>query len=165
VKNIGERGESQSALAAKIFKHTFGERKMRFMIIVKATKDSEAGAMPKQELFAAMATYHEELAKAGVLLDASGLQPSSKGWRIKYSGKKRSIVDGPFTESKELIAGFTIIQVKTREEAVEWTRRFPNPSGEGIDTEIEVRQLFEMDDFEKNEDTDRFRKLEAERKK
>lgn len=138
---------------------------MRFMIIVKATKESEAGIMPKQELFAAMATYHEELAKAGVLLDASGLQPSSKGWKVKYSGKRRSIVDGPFTESKELIAGFTLIQVKTRDEAVEWTRRFPNPAGEGTETEIEVRQLFEMDDFEKNQDTDRFRKLEAERKK
>ena len=137
---------------------------MRFMIIVKATKESEAGIIPRRELFAAMATYHEELAKAGVLLDASGLQPSSKGWRVKYTGKKRAIVDGPFTESKELIAGFTLIQVKTREEAVEWTRRFPNPAGEGFDTEIEVRQLFEMQDFEKNEDTDRFRKLEAERK-
>jgi hypothetical protein len=138
---------------------------MRFMIIVKATKDSEAGVMPKRERFAAMATYHEELAKAGVLLDASGLQSSSKGWRVKYSGKKRSIVDGPFAESKELIAGFTMIQVKTREEAVEWTRRFPNPAGEGVETEIEVRQLFEMDDFEQNADTDRFRKLEAERNK
>jgi hypothetical protein len=134
------------------------------MIVVEATKESEAGIIPRRELFAAMATYHEELAKAGVLLDASGLQPSSKGWRVKYTGKKRAIVDGPFTESKELIAGFTLIQVKTREEAVEWTRRFPNPAGEGVDTEIEVRRLFEMQDFEKNEDTDRFRKLEAERK-
>jgi len=138
---------------------------MRFMIIVKATKESEAGVMPGQELFSAMATYHEELAKAGVLLDASGLQPSSKGWRVKYAGKKRSIVDGPFTESKELIAGYTMIQVKTREEAIEWARRFPNPAGEGTDTEIEVRQLFEMDDFEKNQETDRFRKLDAERRK
>jgi hypothetical protein len=138
---------------------------MRFMIIVKANKDSEAGVMPPQSLFAEMATYHEELAKAGVLLDASGLQPSSKGWRVKYSGSKRSIVDGPFAETKELIAGYTMIQVKTREEAVEWSRRFPNPSGPGVDTEIEVRQLFEMDDFEKNEATDRFRKMEAERKK
>ncbi|HLK05543.1 MAG TPA: YciI family protein [Candidatus Acidoferrum sp.] len=138
---------------------------MRFMIIVKATKESEAGVMPGQELFSAMATYHEELAKAGVLLDASGLQPSSKGWRVKYAAKKRTIVDGPFTESKELIAGYTMIQVKTREEAIEWTRRFPNPAGEGTDTEIEVRQLFEMDDFEKNQETDRFRKLDAERRK
>lgn len=137
---------------------------MRFMIIVKATKESEDGAMPRHELFAAMATYHEELAKAGVLLDASGLQPTSKGWKVKYSGKKRSIVDGPFAEAKELIAGFTLIQVKTRDEAVEWTRRFPNPAGEGTETEIEVRQLFEMDDFEKNEHTDRFRKLDAEQR-
>lgn len=137
---------------------------MRFMIIVKATKESEAGAMPRHELFAAMATYHEELAKAGVLLDASGLQPTSKGWKVKYSGKKRSIVDGPFAEAKELIAGFTLIQAKTRDEAVEWTRRFPNPAGEGTETEIEVRQLFEMDDFEKNEHTDRFRKLDAEQR-
>jgi hypothetical protein len=138
---------------------------MRFMIIVKATKESEAGVMPNQERFAAMATYHEELAKAGVLLDASGLQPTSKGWRVKYSGSKRSVIDGPFTESKELIAGYTMIQVKTRAEAVEWTRRFPNPAGEGVETEIEVRQLFEMEDFEKNEATDRFRKLELDRKK
>lgn len=138
---------------------------MRFMIIVKANKHSEAGVMPPQSLFAEMATYHEELAKAGVLLDASGLQPSSKGWRVKYSGSKRSVVDGPFTETKELVAGYTLIQVKTREEAVEWSRRFPNPAGPGVDTEIEVRQLFEMDDFEKNEATDRFRNMEAERKK
>jgi hypothetical protein len=135
------------------------------MIIVKATKESEAGVKPKKELFAAMATYHEELVKAGILLDASGLQPTSKGWRVKYSGSRRTIIDGPFAETKELIAGYTMIQVKTREEAVEWTRRFPNPAGEGVDTEIEVRQLFEMDDFEVNEETDRFRKLEAERKR
>src|SRR5262245_19247619 len=112
---------------------------MRFMILVKATKDSEAGVMPPEELFAAMADYHEQLVKAGVLLDGSGLQPSSKGWRIKYSGGKRNVTDGPFTEAKELIAGYTLIQVKSREEALEWTRRFPNPSiGDG---EIEVRQL------------------------
>ena len=138
---------------------------MRFMIVVKATKETEAGAMPKCEMFEAMATYHEELAKAGVLLDATGLQPTSKGWRVKYSGSKRSIVDGPFTESKELIAGYTLIQVKTREEALEWSRRFPNPVGEGLDAEIEVRQLFEMDDFEKNEATDRFRKLDIDQRR
>ena len=138
---------------------------MKFMIIVKATKDTEAGVMPKESMFAAMASYHEDLVKAGVLLDATGLQPTSKGWRIRYSGSKRSVVDGPFTETKELIAGYTLIQVKTREEALEWSRRFPNPVGEGLDAEVEVRQLFEMDDFEKNEATDRFRKMEAERKK
>src|SRR5512147_895730 len=116
---------------------------MRFMIIVKATGDSEAGVMPEEKLIAAMATYHEELAKAGVLLDASGLQPSSKGWRIRYSGGKRSVIDGPFAETKELIAGYTLIQVKSREEALEWTRHFPNPVGAGKPAEIEVRQLFE----------------------
>src|SRR5262245_16968066 len=94
-----------------------GETTMRFMILVKATKDSEAGVRPTEELFAAMADYHEQLVKAGVLLDASGLQPSSKGWRIKYSGGKRTVIDGPFTEAKELVAGYTIIQVKSREEA------------------------------------------------
>jgi hypothetical protein len=137
---------------------------MRFMVIVKATKESEAGVMPEEKLIAAMATYHEELAKSGVLLDGTGLQPSSKGWRVKYSGEKRTVVDGPFAETKELIAGYTLIQVKSKEEALEWTRRFPNPAGEGVDTEIEVRQLFELDDFGDREGVDRFRKLESERK-
>src|SRR2546425_9163627 len=103
---------------------------MRFIIIVKATKDSEAGVMPEERVFAAMATYHEELQKAGALLDASRLQPSSKGWRIKYSGQKRTVIDGPFAESKELIAGYTLIQVKSREEAMAWARRFPNPANQ-----------------------------------
>ena len=98
---------------------------MRFMILVKANAESEAGVMPSQDIFTAMADYHEELAKAGVLLDANGLQASSKGFRVNYSGGKRMIVDGPFTETKELLAGFTIIQVKSREEAIEWARRFP----------------------------------------
>lgn len=138
---------------------------MRFMIIVKASKNSEAGVMPEEKLIAAMATYHEELAKAGALLDGSGLQPSSKGWRIKYSGTRRTVVDGPFAETKELIAGYTLIQVKSRDEALEWTRRFPNPQGEGAETEIEVRQLFELDDFAPSEPVDRFRKLETEVKK
>jgi len=133
---------------------------MRFMIIVKATKDSEAGVMGPEKLFAEMATYHEELAKAGVLLDASGLQASSKGWRIRYSGAKRTVVDGPFTEAKELIAGYTMIQVKSREEAMEWARRFPNPSIDGKEAEIEVRQLFELDDFGPSEAVDRFRKMQ-----
>ncbi len=132
---------------------------MRFMIIVKATKDSEAGVMPKEKDFAIMAKFHEELQQAGVLLDGSGLQASSKGWRIKYSGEKRSVIDGPFTEAKELIAGYTLIQVKSREEAMEWTRRFPNPAMEGKDGEIEVRQLFELDDFGPGEAIDRFRKM------
>src|SRR5467141_1131641 len=131
---------------------------MRFMIIVKATKETEAGLMPHEQMFAEMAKYHEELQKAGVLLDASGLQPSSKGWRIKYSGGKRTVIDGPFTEAKELVAGYTLIQVKSREEALEWARRFPNPSLE--DGEIEVRQLYELDDFGPSESVERFRKLD-----
>ena len=123
---------------------------MRFMIIVKATADTEAGRFPEdsQRLFQAMETYHEELARAGALLDASGLQPSSKGWRVHYEGGKRTVVDGPFTESKELVAGYTLIQTRTRDEAVEWTRRFPNPMGEGVSCHIEVRQLYELEDFE-----------------
>jgi hypothetical protein len=138
---------------------------MRFMIVVKASKESEAGAMPEEKLIAAMATYHEELAKAGVLLDGTGLHPSSKGWRIKYKGDKRTVVDGPFAETKELIAGYTLIQVKSRAEALEWTKRFPNPRGEGLDAEIEVRQLFELEDFEPNAAVDRFRELDASMKK
>ena len=129
------------------------------MIIVKATKDSEAGVMPEESLIAAMAAYHEELVKAGVLLDASGLQPSSKGTRIKYSGGKRTIVDGPFTEAKELIAGYTLIQVKSREEAMEWAKRFPNPAGERVDGEIEIRQLYELEDFGPSEAVERFRDI------
>lgn len=136
---------------------------MRFMIIVKATKDSEAGVMPEEKLIAEMAKYHEELAKAGALLDASGLQPSSKGWRINYSGKKRTVIDGPFAETKELIAGYTLIQVKSREEAIEWSKRYPNPYLK--DGEIEVRQLFELEDFGPSEAVERFRKMEVGKKK
>src|SRR5882724_6902242 len=134
---------------------------MRFMMIVKATKDSEAGAMPSEKLITDMAKYHEELQKAGVLLDASGLQASSKGWRVKYSGQKRTVVDGPFVEAKELIAGYTMIQVKSKEEAMEWARRFPNPSLDGKEAEIEVRQLFELDDFGPSEAVERFRRLDV----
>lgn len=130
---------------------------MRFMIVVKASKDSEAGVMPPQEMFTAMANYHEELAKAGVLLDGNGLQPSSKGWRISWSGGKKKIVDGPFTETKELIAGYTIIQVKNREEAMEWANRFPNPQVE--DGEIEIRQMYELEDFGESEAIERFREM------
>jgi hypothetical protein len=138
---------------------------MRFMIIVKATKDSEAGARPEEKLFAQMAQYHEELVKAGALLDASGLQPSSKGWRVRYSGDKRTVVDGPFAEAKELIAGYTLIQVKSREEALEWARRFPNPAGDGKDAEIEVRQLFELEDFGPSPSVERMRDMGAAPKK
>jgi hypothetical protein len=132
---------------------------MRFMIIVKASADSEAGVMPEEALLAEMAAYHQELATAGVLLDGSGLQPSAKGWRIRYSGGQRSQVDGPFTETKELIAGYTLIQVRSREEAMEWARRFPNPAGGDKDGEIEVRQLFELEDFTPSESIDRFREM------
>jgi len=134
---------------------------MRFMIVVKATKDSEAGVMPHEQMLTDMAKYHEELQKAGVLLDASGLQASAKGWRIKYSGQKRTVVDGPFAEAKELIAGYTMIQVKSKDEAMEWARRFPNPALDGKDGEIEVRQLFELDDFGPSEAVERFRKLDV----
>jgi len=136
---------------------------MRFMIIVKATPDTEAGVMPEESLMAAMATYHEELAKAGVLLDAAGLQPSARGWRIRYRGGRRQVIDGPFSEAKELIAGYTLIQVRGCEEAMEWARRFPAPMGESVDAEIEVRQLFEMSDFAPGEAVDRFREMEAQR--
>ena len=135
---------------------------MRFMIIVKATAQSEAGVMPEERLIAAMADYHEQLAKAGVLLDAAGLQPSAKGWRIHHGNGRRRIVDGPFAETKELIAGYTLIQVRSRDEAMEWTRRFPAPF-EGIACEIEVRQLFELDDFAPGESVERFRELETAR--
>ncbi len=137
---------------------------MRFMIVVKATKDTEAGKMPEEKMIATMATYHEELVKAGVLLDASGLQPTSKGWRIKYSGGKRTVIDGPFTEAKELVAGYTLIQVKSREEALEWTKRFPNPVGEGAPAEIEVRQLFELEDFGPSDAAKRFRDIKTRKK-
>ncbi len=132
---------------------------MRFMILVKASKDSEAGVMPSEEMFKVMADYHEQLAKAGVLLDANGLQPTSKGWRIKWSGGKRTTIDGPFTEAKELLAGYTIIQVKSREEAIEWARRFPNPHAG--DSEIEIRQMFELEDFGEIEGVERFREMGA----
>jgi hypothetical protein len=119
---------------------------MRFMIIGRATKESEAGVLPKAEAFAAMGKYNEELVKAGILLAAEGLAASSKGARVKFSGDKRTVIDGPFTESKELIAGFTIIQVKSLEEAIEWVKRAPNLSPNG-EAEIEIRQLMDIEDF------------------
>jgi hypothetical protein len=137
---------------------------MRYMIVVKATRESEAGALPDERMMGCMVTYHEELAKAGVLLDANGLQATSKGWRIRYAGDKRTVVDGPFTETKELIAGYTLIQVKSREEALEWSKRFPNPVGQGADAEIEVRQVFELDDFGPSDAVDRFRELQGPQK-
>ncbi len=130
---------------------------MRFMILVKATRDSEAGVMPTEELLTAMVGYHEELAKAGVLLDGNGLKPTSEGWRIRWTGGKKTIVDGPFTEAKELVAGYTIIDVKSREEALEWAKRYPNPSI--ADGEIEVRPMFELEDFGESATIDRFREI------
>ena len=133
---------------------------MRYMIMVRASKDTEAGVFPEDDkLFHQMATFHEELAKAGVLLDASGLQPSAKGWRIKYSGSKRTLVDGPFAEAKELVAGYTLIQVKSREEAIEWSKRFPNPSVDGTVAEIEVRPLYELEDLPQSDAIARFREI------
>jgi hypothetical protein len=135
---------------------------MRFMMIVKASKDSEAGIMPGEELFAAMGKYNEELMKAGVLLDLAGLQPSSKGARVKFSGGKRTVIDGPFMETRELIAGFWIIQVNSREEAIEWAKRAPQPHLEEQDCEIEIRPFFELEDFAPGEAIDRARELREE---
>ncbi|HXJ54932.1 MAG TPA: YciI family protein [Burkholderiales bacterium] len=118
---------------------------MKFMIMVKATKDSEAGVMPSEKLLAEMGKFNEELVKAGVMLAGEGLHPSSKGARVRFSGAKRSVIDGPFAETKELVAGFWIWQVKSKEEAIEWVKRCPNPMpGE---SEIEIRQVFEAEDF------------------
>jgi hypothetical protein len=129
------------------------------MILVKATVDSEAGKMPPESLFAEMGEYHEELKKAGLLLDGSGLKPSRKGWRVNYDGKKRTVVDGPFAETKELVAGYTIIQAKSREEAIEWTKRFPNPSLDGGKAQIEVREFYELEDFAPSKEVKRFEKI------
>jgi hypothetical protein len=119
---------------------------MRFMVIVKATPDSESGALPDPKLVEEMGNYNEQLAKAGVLLAGEGLHPSSKGARVRFSGAKRTVVDGPFTETKELIAGFWLFQVKSREEAIEWVKRAPNPFP-GQDSEVEIRQVYELADF------------------
>ncbi len=118
---------------------------MRFMILLKANEETEAGVMPSEELLAEMGRYNEEMVKAGVLLAGEGLHPSSKGARVKFSGGERTVVDGPFTEAKELIAGYWLIQVKSREEAIEWVKRCPNPLED--EAEIEIRQVFEAEDF------------------
>jgi hypothetical protein len=118
---------------------------MRFMILIKATKDSEAGVMPSQQLLTEMGRFNEELAKAGIMLAGDGLQPSSKGARVRFSGDKRTVIDGPFAETKELLAGFWIWQVNSKEEAIAWVKRCPNPHNE--ETEVEIRQLFETEDF------------------
>jgi len=135
---------------------------MRFMIIVKATPETESEAVPNtdEKVFAEMEDYHEALQKAGVLLDGSGLKPSSKGWRIRYSKSgQRTVIDGPFAETKELIAGYTLIQVRTREEALEWSRRFPNPMGADVECEVEVRELYELEDFAPSPHVERLREL------
>ena len=119
---------------------------MRFMVIVKATKDSEAGVLPDKKLLADMGKYNEELVKAGVMLAGEGLQASSKGARVRFSGSKRTVIDGPFPETKELIAGYWLFQVKSLEEAIEWVKRCPNPMP-NQESEIEIRQVFESDDF------------------
>jgi hypothetical protein len=118
---------------------------MRFMVIVKGDADTEAGAMPDEAMLTAMGKYNEELAKAGVMLAGEGLHPSSKGARVKFSGDKRTVIDGPFTEAKELVAGFWILEVKSKDEVIEWVKRCPNPTGG--ESEIEIRQVFEADDF------------------
>jgi hypothetical protein len=135
-----------------------GDMNMRCMVIVKANKESEAGVMPKQKLLEEMGKFNEELVKAGVLLAGDGLQPSSKGKRIRFSGSKRTVIDGPFAETKELVAGYWLWQVRSMEEAVEWVKRCPNPH-EG-ESEIEIRQIFEIEDFG-SELTPELRKQEA----
>ena len=143
---------------------------MRFMILVKATKESEAGVLPDEKLLAEMGKFNEELVKAGVMLAGEGLQPSSKGARVKFSGTKRTVIDGPFPETKELIAGFWIWKVKSKEEAIEWVKRCPNPPLD-IESEVEIRQVFESEDFgaeftpELREQEDRLRAQIAQQKK
>jgi hypothetical protein len=142
---------------------------MRFMVIVKADKDSEAGVLPSQELLAEMGKYNEELVKAGIMLAGEGLQASSKGARVRFSGNKRTVIDGPFSETKELIAGFWLWQVRSKEEAIEWVKRAPNPFP-GKESEIEIRQVFEAEDFgpeftpELREQEERLRKQMAGKK-
>ena len=128
---------------------------MRFMVLVKSNEEAEAGVMPSEEILAEMMKYNEELARAGVMLDGSGLQPTSKGARVTFSGGKPTVTDGPFTEAKELVAGYWLIQVRSKEEAVEWVKRAPFQEGE-----LEIRQLFELEDFGPSEAIDRARELE-----
>src|SRR5437016_9897155 len=142
---------------------------MRFMVMVKASKNSEAGKMPSPELLAAMGKFNDELSKAGVMLAGEGLQSSAKGARVKFSGAKRTVTDGPFPETKELVAGFWLWQVKSKEEAIEWAKRCPNPSP-GMESELEIRQVFEAEDFgdalpaEVREQEERLRKQMAAKK-
>ena len=135
---------------------------MRFIVFVKATKDLEAGVMPSEELLGAMAKFNEEMIKAGVMLDGNGLQPSSKGARVRFEGNKRTVIDGPFAETKELVAGYWILQVKSKAEAIEWIKRCPNPHN--VDSEVEIRQLFELEDFGESEAIDHHRRLDQQMK-
>ena len=135
---------------------------MRFMVLVKATKDSEAGVMPSEDLLMAMGKFNEEMLRAGVMLDGNGLQSSSKGARVRFSGDKRTVIDGPFAETKELIAGYWILQTKSLAECIEWIKRCPNPHME--DSEIEIRQVFELEDFGEGEAIEQHRRLEREMK-
>lgn len=140
---------------------------MRFMVIVKASKDSEAGVMPDEKILAEMGAFNEEMTKAGVLLAADGLHPSSKGARVRFSGSKRTVIDGPFAETKELIAGFWILQVKNLEEAIEWIKRAPNPHP-GQETDVEIRQVFELEDFAEvmpAEEMERYKRMEEQGKR
>lgn len=136
---------------------------MRFMVMVKATKESEAGVLPSEELLAAMAKFNEEMVKAGIMRDGNGLQASSKGARIRFSGDKRTVIDGPFAETKELVAGYWIIEVASKAEAIAWMKRCPNPHNE--DSEIEIRQVFELEDFGESAAVDHHRKLAEDLKK
>ncbi|MFL6200865.1 MAG: YciI family protein [Thermoanaerobaculia bacterium] len=129
---------------------------MRFMVIRKADRSTEAGDMPGEEILAAMGKYNEELVKAGALLDAAGLQPSSKGARVRFSAGKPTVIDGPFAETKELIAGYSILEVRSKEEAIEWVKRWPPEDG---DVEIEIRQMFELEDFGPSEAVERMREV------
>ena len=137
---------------------------MRFMAIVKATKDSEAGMMPSEELLAAMAKFNEEMVRAGVMLEGNGLQPSSKGARVRFSGDRRTVIDGPFAETKELIAGYWILQVKSKQEAIDWIKRCPHPHP-GTEAEIELRQIFELEDFGESPAIEHHRELGEKLKK
>jgi hypothetical protein len=147
-----------------------GDNKMRVMVIVKASKDSEAGVLPKQQLLAEMGKFNEELVKAGVMLAGEGLQASSMGKRVRFSGTKRTVIDGPFAETKELIAGFWLWQVRSMDEALEWVKRCPNPHPDTAESEIEIRQVFEAADFgseltpELREQEERLRAKTAEKK-
>jgi hypothetical protein len=132
---------------------------MRFMILIKASADSEAGVMPSEQLLTEMGRYNEELVKAGILLAGEGLHPSSRGVRVQFAGKERTVVEGPFAQTTELLAGFWLIQVKSRDEAIQWVKRIPNPDGD--DFEVEIRQVFEADDFAASAPTGELREAEA----